>query len=174
MCQASRQTMPCLHSGTQGFPGNKRRSKGPEMTTVPGPEIRLNGVRYRWPDRPVVVICNDGGDPAYIDRALKEGIVPNVARFMKTGFSAIAQCVIPSFTCPNNVSIITGSPPSIHGISGNFYLEPESRKAVVMTGPELMRSSTILATFGKAGAKVISITAKDKLRQQLGKDMDIA
>ena len=23
-------------------------------------------MRYRWPDRPVVVICNDGGDPAYL------------------------------------------------------------------------------------------------------------
>ncbi len=137
-------------------------------------EVRLNGVRYRWPKRPVVVVCVDGGDPAYFDRALKDGLIPNIARFMKKGFSSIAECVIPSFTCPNNVSIITGSPPSIHGISGNFYLEPESRKAVVMTGPELMRSSTILAAFGRAGAKVISITAKDKLRQQLGKDMDIA
>ena len=77
--------------------------KSPEMTSAPGPEIRLNGVRYRWPDRPVVVVCNDGGDPAYFDRALKDGIVPNVARFMETGFCAIAQCVIPSFTCPNNV-----------------------------------------------------------------------
>jgi phosphonoacetate hydrolase len=73
------------------------------MTSAPGPEIRLNGVRYRWPDRPVVVVCNDGGDPAYFDRALKDGVVPNVARFMETGFCAIAQCVIPSFTCPNNV-----------------------------------------------------------------------
>jgi phosphonoacetate hydrolase len=137
-------------------------------------EVCLNGVRYRWPKRPVVVVCVDGGDPAYFDRALEDGIVPNVARFMKKGFSATAECVIPSFTCPNNVSIITGSPPSIHGISGNFYLEPDTRKAVVMTGPELMRSSTILAAFGRAGAKVVSITAKDKLRQQLGKDMDIA
>jgi len=54
---------------------------------------------------------------------------------MRQGFHALAECVIPSFTCPNNVSIITGSPPSIHGISGNFYLEPESRKAVT-PGPE--------------------------------------
>src|SRR4029079_8703527 len=87
-------------------------------------EINLNGTRYRWPDRPVVVICNDGGDPAYIDAALREGAIPTIARFMRSGFSSIAQCVIPSFTCPNNVSIVTGSPPSIHGISGNFYLDP--------------------------------------------------
>jgi len=152
----------------------RTKTQGPRMTSAPGPEIRLNGVRYCWPDRPVVVVCNDGGDPAYFDRALKDGIVPNVARFMETGFSAIAQCVIPSFTCPNNVSIVTGSPPSIHGISGNFYLEPETGNAVVMTGPELMRSTTILAEFSRKGAKVASITAKDKLRQQLGKDMNIA
>jgi phosphonoacetate hydrolase len=72
------------------------------------------------------------------------------------------------------VSIVTGSPPAVHGISGNFYLEPDTGRAVVMTGPELMRSTTILAAFSRQGAKVVSITAKDKLRQQLGKDMDIA
>jgi phosphonoacetate hydrolase len=131
-------------------------------------------VQYRWPDRPVVVVCIDGGDPAYLDKGLEKGILPNVARFMATGFSAIAQCVIPSFTCPNNVSIVTGAPPSIHGISGNFYLEPETGNAVVMTGPELMRSTTILAEFSRSGARVASITAKDKLRQQLGKGMNIA
>ncbi len=138
------------------------------------PEVTLNGVRYRWPKQPVVVVCIDGGDPAYFDRALQDGIIPNIARFMDRGFSSVAECVIPSFTCPNNVSIITGAPPSIHGISGNFYLEPETRDAVVMTGPELMRSSTILAAFDRVGAKVVSITAKDKLRQQLGKDLDVA
>src|SRR5690349_7202310 len=93
---------------------------------------------------------------------------------MSSGFSSIAQCVIPSFTCPNNVSIVTGSPPSVHGISGNFYLDPETGRAVVMTGPELMRAPTILAAFSQAGAKVASITAKDKLRQQLGNGMNIA
>lgn len=136
--------------------------------------VALNGVTYRWPSRPVVVACVDGGDPSYFAAALKEGIIPNTARFMKQGFSGFAESVVPSFTCPNNVSIITGSPPAVHGISGNFYLDPATRKAVVMTGPELMRSSTILAEFGKAGAKVISVTAKDKLRQQLGKGMDMA
>jgi len=135
--------------------------------------VDLNGTTYRWPSRPVVVVCVDGGDPTYVDAALQRGVIPNTARFMKSGFSGIAECVIPSFTCPNNVSIVTGSPPAVHGISGNFYLDPATAKAVVMTGPELMRSSTVLAEFSRAGAKVISITAKDKLRQQLGKNMDI-
>jgi len=134
--------------------------------------IFLNGTEYRWPTRPVVVVCVDGGDPAYFEAGCKSGIIPNIQRFMREGYSAIADGTVPSFTCPNNMSLITGSPPAVHGISGNFYLN-ERGEAVVMTGPELLRSRTILASFADAGAKVVSITAKDKLRQQLGKDLDL-
>lgn len=136
--------------------------------------VTLNGISYHWPARPVVVVCIDGSDPAYIEQGVKDGIIPNIERFMKAGFSAIADGTVPSFTCPNNMSIVTGSPPAVHGISGNFYLEPETRKAVMMTGPELLRSSTVLAEFSKRGAKIVSITSKDKLRQQLQKGVDIA
>jgi phosphonoacetate hydrolase len=136
--------------------------------------VTVNGVRYRWPGRPLVVVCIDGGDPAYFRRFLGEGAIPNIARFVREGFSAIADGTMPSFTCPNNMSIITGTPASRHGISGNFYLDPASAKPVVMTGPELLRGDTILAQFARAGAKVVSITAKDKLRKQLGKNLDVS
>lgn len=134
--------------------------------------IELNGVHYRWPVCPTVVVCIDGGDPAYIERGLSDGIIPNLARFIREGFAGRAMGTVPSFTCPNNMSLITGAPPSVHGISGNFYLN-EHREAVVMTGPELLRSETILARFANAGARVVSITAKDKLRRQLGKGLDL-
>jgi phosphonoacetate hydrolase len=135
--------------------------------------VILNGTTYRWPSRPVVVVCIDGGDPAYIERGIEDGIIPNIANFVRHGFSTIADGTVPSFTCPNNMSLITCSPPSVHGISGNYYLN-EAGEAVVMTGPELLRSPTILATFASAGARVVSITAKDKLRKQLGKDLNLA
>jgi len=135
--------------------------------------VHLNGIDYRAPRAPVVVVCIDGGDPAYLDRGVAEGLLPAVERFRRQGFSAVAQGTMPSFTCPNNLSIITGAPPAVHGISGNFYLDGDGQ-AVVMTGPELMRSRTILAQFADAGATVASITAKDKLRRQLGKDLDLA
>lgn len=135
--------------------------------------IELNGVAYRWPVQPTVVVCIDGGDPAYIEQGLRDGIIPNIARFIREGYSAIADGTVPSFTCPNNMSLITGAPPSVHGISGNFYLDVATRDAVVMTGPDLLRSRTILAEFADAGAKVVSITAKDKLRKQLGKGLDL-
>jgi phosphonoacetate hydrolase len=136
--------------------------------------VTVNGLRYRWPEQPLVVVCIDGGDPAYFRQFLGEGAIPSIARFIREGFSAIADGTMPSFTCPNNMSIITGTPASKHGISGNFYLEPETRRPVVMTGPELLRGDTILSRFAQAGAKVVSITAKDKLRKQLGKNLDVS
>jgi phosphonoacetate hydrolase len=142
-------------------------------TTAKSP-VNANGTTYRWPAKPVVVVCIDGGDPAYFQQFLKEGAIPNIARFIKQGFSTVADGTVPSFTCPNNMSIITGTPASKHGISGNFYLDPATGKAVVMSGPELLRGDTILCQFARAGARVVSITAKDKLRRQLGKNLDLS
>ena len=145
---------------------------------MPSPQekslVTANGITYRWPAKPVVVVCIDGGDPAYFQQFLQEGAIPNVARFIQQGFATVADGTVPSFTCPNNMSSITGTPASKHGISGNFYLDPATGKAVVMSGPELLRGDTILCQFARAGARVVSITAKDKLRRQLGKNLDLA
>lgn len=140
----------------------------------PKPAVVVNGTSYRWPTRPVVVVCIDGGDPAYLRQFLADGSIPNIARFIRQGFATVADGTVPSFTCPNNMSIITGTPASRHGISGNYYLDTATGAAVVMTGPELLRGDTILARFAEAGAKVVSITAKDKLRRQLGKGLDVS
>ena len=136
--------------------------------------VTVNDVSYRWPLRPVVVVCIDGGDPAYLRQFLADGAIPNIAGFMQQGFSTIADGTMPSFTCPNNMSIITGTPASKHGISGNYYLDTATGQPVVMTGPELLRGDTIISKFAAAGARVVSITAKDKLRRQLGKNLDVS
>jgi phosphonoacetate hydrolase len=136
--------------------------------------VEANGIQYAWPRKPVVVVCIDGGDPAYFRQFLADGSIPNIARFMQRGFSVVADGTVPSFTCPNNMSIITGTPASRHGISGNYYLDTDTGKPIVMTGPELLRGDTILSRFAAAGAKVISITAKDKLRKQLGKNLEVS
>ena len=125
------------------------------MTTA-----KLNGVEYKLPANPVAVVCIDGSDPDYFEAASKAGVIPNIERFMKEGFSATAHAVIPSFTCPNNMSIATGVPQSVHGISGNFYLDRATDQAVVMTGPELLRSHTVMAEFSRHGATVVSLTGR--------------
>ena len=137
------------------------------------PVVELNGVAYRWPERPVVVVCVDGGDPAYFDSALEDGYAPTLAAFVKDGFSAVAQGVVPSFTNPNNMSIVTGAPPSVHGVPGNYFLDPATGQGVMMNTPRFLRSETVLGAFSRAGARVAAITAKDKLRTLLGHGVDV-
>ena len=136
--------------------------------------IQLNEIEYAWPKKPVVVVCIDGGDPEYINSGIEDGIIPNIEGFLKNGFYALAKGSMPSFTCPNNMSIVTGSEPVTHGISGNFYLDRSTGEPVVMTGPELLRTYSIMSEFSRKGARVVSITAKDKLRRQLQKGMDLS
>jgi phosphonoacetate hydrolase len=62
-------------------------------------------------------------------------------------------------------------PPSVHGICGNFFFDPERGEEVMMNDPRYLRVGTILAAFSAAGAKVAVITAKDKLRKLLGHRM---
>lgn len=134
--------------------------------------IELNGVTYRWPKKPVVVVCIDGGDPAYFERGLSDGILPNIRRFREHGFSTVAHGVMPSYTNPNNMSIVTGSPQSVHGISGNYFLDPETGEEHMMNDPVFLRSETLFEKFSGVGARVVAITAKDKLRRLLGRGLD--
>ncbi len=129
--------------------------------------IIVNGKSYGWPTSPVVVVCIDGGDPEYVTAALEKGLMPTIKKFMDKGFHAVAYGAMPSFTNPNNISIITGVPPSVHGISGNYFLDPETGKEVMMNDPKFMRADSILARFSGHGAKVAAITAKDKLSRLL-------
>ncbi|WP_028222937.1 alkaline phosphatase family protein, partial [Paraburkholderia oxyphila] len=140
----------------------------------PASTIAVNGREYRLPDAPVVVICLDGSEPAYIEEAIKAGRAPNLAKMLHTGMNRIAQCVIPSFTNPNNLSILTGRPPRVHGIAGNYFYDRTSGEEVMMNDARFLRAPTIFAAFHDAGAKVAVVTAKDKLRTLLGKGLDFA
>jgi phosphonoacetate hydrolase len=118
-----------------------------------------------------VVICVDGCDPEYLERGIPDGIFPTIGSFRRDGYLGTADAAIPTFTNPNNVSIVTGAPPSVHGIAGNYCLDRETGREVMMTDPELMRSETILALMAGVGVRTAAITAKDKLRRLLGRNL---
>jgi phosphonoacetate hydrolase len=130
--------------------------------------ISLNGRMYRRPKRPVVVVCVDGCAPRYIEQGLQDRILPNIERFAKNGFVGEALGIIPSFTNPNNLSIVTGAPASVHGIVGNYFLNPRTGEEVMMDDPKFLRCETLFAEFSKAGTHIVIITAKEKLRKLLG------
>jgi len=136
--------------------------------------IDVNGRSYRLPQRPTVVVCVDGSEPGYIERAVEAGVAPWFARILGEGTNLLADCVVPSFTNPNNLSIVTGRPPSVHGISGNYFLDPESGNEVMMNDPKFLRVETLFPAFQRAGLRIAVITAKDKLRGLLGKGLELA
>jgi len=134
--------------------------------------IELNGRRYRKPERLTVVICVDGCDPAYLELGIPNGVFPTIGSFRAEGYLGLSDAVVPTFTNPNNVSIVTGAPPSVHGIAGNYCLDRDSGREIMMIDAGLMRSETILALMARAGVKTAAVTAKDKLRKLLGRNLD--
>lgn len=114
------------------------------------------------------MICADGCDPSYLDAGIAAGVLPTIAGFRQSGFFCLADAAMPTFTNPNNISIVTGVPPSVHGISGNFALDRDTGAEVMMTDPAMVRTPTLLALMAQAGVATAAITAKDKLRKMLG------
>ncbi|GGH37188.1 phosphonoacetate hydrolase [Cribrihabitans marinus] len=131
-------------------------------------EVTANGRTYPAPRVCAVAICLDGCEPAYLDVAIAEGLMPNLKRIRETGTDRLAHSVIPSFTNPNNLSIATGRPPAVHGICGNYLFEPETGEEVMMNDVRFLRAPTVFSKFYEAGARVAVVTAKDKLRALLG------
>ncbi len=131
-------------------------------------KIELNGRSYALPKGPVVVVCVDGSEPGYIEAAVEKGRAPFFRRCLAQGTNLLADCVVPSFTNPNNLSIVTGAPPSVHGISGNYFLDPDTGKEVMMNDPKFLRAPTLFQALRAAGRTVAIVTAKDKLRALLG------
>ena len=136
--------------------------------------ITVNGRDYAWPQRPTVVICVDGSEPAYIEQAVAAGVMPFMRDMLARGADLRADCVVPSFTNPNNLSIVTGVPPAVHGICGNYFLDSASGEEVMMNDPSFLRCGTLLAAFAAAGARVAVVTAKDKLRALLGHGLPLS
>ena len=133
--------------------------------------VKVNGRAYAFPKRPTVIIVVDGFDPAYLDHGFKNGTLPNMKSFERTGFVGFADCSIPSTTNTNNTSIVTGVPPAVHGINGNYYLDRVTNKEVMITDASLLRCDTILGAFSQAGVQTVVVTAKDKLLKVLAYKM---
>ncbi|MEX2408025.1 MAG: phosphonoacetate hydrolase [Rhodovibrionaceae bacterium] len=134
-------------------------------------KVTVNERSYAFPKAPVVVVCIDGSEPDYMIDAMAAGRMPWLKAMLPNGSDLRGDCVVPSFTNPNNISIVTGQPPRVHGICGNFFYDPAKDEEVMMNDPAYLHARTIFQAFQEAGAKVAVITAKDKLLRLLGNGM---
>ena len=128
----------------------------------------VNGRSYAQTRFPAVVVCLDGCEPAYLESAIASGAMPTLEAILKKGSFGTARSAMPSFTNPNNLSIATGQPPSVHGICGNYFYDAVSGEEVMMNEARFLRAPTIFEAASTAGAKVAVVTAKDKLKTLLG------
>ena len=130
--------------------------------------IEINERQYPGiPSSTAIVICLDGSQKEYFDEASKLDLTPNIDSFKKSGEDLLVNSAIPSFTNPNNISIVTGRPSSVHGICGNFFYTPTTGEEVMMNDPQFLRAPTIFQKYYEQGAKIAIVTAKDKLRKLL-------
>ncbi|WP_207930317.1 alkaline phosphatase family protein [Streptomyces hainanensis] len=137
-------------------------------TATAATTVRVNGREYRVPRRPTLVLTVDGGAPAYLDDALARGLMPRLAEILAAGGAyrrGLAE--MPSLTNPNNLSIVTGAPPAVHGVPGNYCRLPDGSE-LLLNDPGLLRAPSIHAVLREAGVPVLMVTAKDKLRRLLG------
>ncbi|MFO1280340.1 MAG: phosphonoacetate hydrolase [Burkholderiaceae bacterium] len=133
--------------------------------------LTVNQRSYQLPTQPTVVVCVDGCEPDYLGQAVATGQMPWLAGALARGCGLVADCVVPTFTNPNNLSIVTGAPPSVHGICGNYLFDTATGTEVMMNDPKWLRAPTLLAALAEAGKSVAIVTAKDKLRKLLGHGM---
>ncbi|MGB0991220.1 MAG: phosphonoacetate hydrolase [Akkermansiaceae bacterium] len=127
-----------------------------------------NNRTYSPPAKPIAVICIDGCADEYITESIAQGYMPRLEAMVKTGYRGMVRGALPSFTNVNNSAIVTGAPPAVTGICGNFFLNPDTGEEVMMNSPEFRRCDTLLNAAADAGRKVAFITAKEKLRTVLG------
>jgi phosphonoacetate hydrolase len=129
--------------------------------------FNANGRRYRVPRAPVLAICADGWDPAYVEDALERDLMPRLRESLDGGgVYRVGRAQVPTFTNPNNVAIVTGVSAAANGIAGNHYLDPSGNE-VQVTDPSFLRATTIHAAALQAGVGVVCVTAKEKLRRLL-------
>ena len=130
-------------------------------------DFTVNGRGYRLPEGPVAVVCVDGCEDDYLTEALARGRMPHMETILKGGWRGMARGALPSFTNVNNAAIVTGVPPVETGLSGNFFLDPETGEEVMMNSSDFLRCGTILSGAAQMGRKVAMVTAKEKLRDLL-------
>lgn len=104
--------------------------------------------------RKILILLLDGCGPDYIE----QNELPTIRRMMRDGIYVVGKGVVPSVTCVNVASIITGSLPKDHGVTGHYYYN-----RALAYSEELARinlRSTVFKRARKAGFKTAVVSSK--------------
>lgn len=120
--------------------------------------------------RKILIICVDGLGPEYLEMSA----TPNIDRMAE--YSVVGRSVVPSVTNVNNVSVITGTPPRVHGITSNYWLDKATGAETFMESPEFLCCPTVIQRARRKGLSTALLTSKKKLLRLLdtGADYSLA
>ena len=113
----------------------------------------------------LVAVCLDGISWSYLEAAE----TPFLDSLRRVGSSTTAKAMVPTVTNVNHASILTASYPEAHGISGNTYYDPTSKREVYMDDARFLRCPTLLEEASRRGWRTLLLTVKDKLRRLLAR-----
>src|SRR3546814_14447343 len=100
--------------------------------------------------------------PIYLERGLADGTLPTMRTFKEAGYVGTALASVPTTTNTTNTSIVTGVPPAVHGIQGNYYLDTETGEATMTPDATRPRCGTIPATLTRARGHTAAVTPTAK------------
>ncbi len=111
--------------------------------------------RRLWGHRPrVVVIGLDGTPHSYLQRLLREGHMPNLARLLEEGDLARIHSVYPTVSSVAWSTYMTGVNPARHGIFGFIDRKPGTYETTIPSA-RMMQARTLWEHLSQAGKRVV-------------------
>jgi phosphonoacetate hydrolase len=102
---------------------------------------------------------------------LETGAAPFLSRlFAESG--AVVSGLWPTVTNVNNAAIACAAPPSVTGITGNSYLDPESGTDRYMDSASMLTAPTLLQAWTAQGRRCCLLSVKGKTGRLLGADVE--
>lgn len=111
-----------------------------------------------------IVIVIDGCAHEY----LQQGVTNNIGQLANQGFFKNVKSALPSVTNVNHATILTGSLPIEHQVTGNYYYNPETEEQGFIEGKGFLDKETILDAYAKEGKSTALLVVKGKVLQVFG------
>ncbi|WP_042351481.1 alkaline phosphatase family protein [Bacillus massiliigorillae] len=115
-----------------------------------------------------IVIVIDGCAHEY----LEQGVTQNISELGKKGFFKNVKSALPSVTNVNHATILTGSLPIEHQVTGNYFYNPESEEQGFIDGKGFLNKETILDAYAKQGKSTALLVVKGKVLQVFGDNVE--
>ncbi|MGQ9632056.1 MAG: alkaline phosphatase family protein [bacterium] len=119
-------------------------------------------------DRAIIFLI-DGLDPEY----LSLDIMPNIKGYIAAGaFTEEGENALPTLTNVNHVSLLTGTYPERHGITGNYHYDRIGGREIFMDDASFIKEKLVFELAREAGKHTALVTAKEKLTRLLNRGLD--